>query len=327
MRKRWRQLHRVLGLVAGLWLAWLGLTGSFLAMGQSLDRVLHPQLFRCADAPPAPLQAAAQAVKALYPERKLERLDFGRPLRFWLDDGQIVYVDPAGPKILGDLAKSQTVRGFVLPLHELAEPFLPVVAGLSALVLLSGWILQKPDRRALPPRKAYDWHRALGWVSTPALLVAMLTGTLLVEYKLVDQLLRGGHKPIAPSLPETPEAGLDLDAQVAQAARVWPQAQLIRMQWTKKDIQIRVRQPGENNPVGRSFIHLDSHSGKVTELESALADPWSVRQLQGTYGVHAGYFPGGGLLALVGLTPVILWGTGVRLRQKRTAKAGSRSSA
>ena len=317
MRKRWRQLHRWLGLVAGLWLVWLGLTGSFLAMGQSLDALLNPQLFRCASAPAATLQSAAEAVKALYPERKLERLDFGRPLRFWLDDGQIVYVDPAGPRILGDLPKAQTVRGFVLPLHELAEPFLPVVAGLSALVLLSGWILQKPDRRALPPRKAYDWHRALGWVSTPALLLAMLTGALLVEYKLVDKVLRGGQRPLAPTVPETPEA-TDLDAQVAQAARVWPQAQLIRMQWTKKDIQIRVRQPGENNPVGRSFLHLDPKTGKVTDLESALLDPWSVRQLQATYGIHAGYFPGGGLLALVGLTPLILWLTGMRLRQKRT---------
>lgn len=320
MRKRSRQLHRLLGLVAGLWLVWLGLTGTFLAMGQSLDAVLHPQLFRCADQPPATLHAAAEAVNALYPERKLERLDFGRPLRFWLDDGQIVYVDPAGPKILGDLPKAQTVRGFVLPLHEFAEPFLPVVAGLSALVLLSGWILQKPTRRALPPRNAYDWHRALGWVSTPALLVAMLTGTLLVEYKLVDKLLRGGQKPPVLAVPDSPEAN-DLDSQVAQASRVWPQAQLIRMQWTKKDIQIRLRQPGENNPVGRSFIHLDSQSGKVSELESALGDPWSVRQLQGSYGIHAGYFPGGGLLALVGLTPLALWLTGMRLRQKRTSRA------
>jgi uncharacterized iron-regulated membrane protein len=326
MRKRWRQLHRLLGLVAGLWLVWLGLTGSLLALGQSLDAVLHPQLFRCADGPAHSLQAAGQKVLESHPGRKFARLDFGRPLRFWLDDDTIVYVDPAGPTLLGELPKARTTRGFVLPLHELAEPFLPVVAALSALVLLSGWLLQMPDRRAFPPRKAYDWHRALGWVSTPALLVALVTGALLVEYKLVDRILRAGQKAPQPAVPETPEAGADLDAQVAQAARIWPDAQLIRMQWGKKDIQLRVRRAGENNPVGRSFVHLDSGSGKVIELEDALGDPWSVRQLQGAYGIHAGYFPGGGLLFGVGLTPLILWLTGLRLRQKRTAKAVSRLS-
>lgn len=318
MRKRWRWLHRLLGLVAGLWLAWLGLTGSFLALGQRLDAWLHPQLFACSKEAPTSLQAAAEKVLESHPGRQLERLDFGRPLRFWLDDGLIIYVDPAGPKILGELPKEQTVRGFILPLHELAEPFLPVVAALAALVLLSGWILQKPDRRALPPRHAFDWHRLLGWLSTPFLLVAMLTGSLLVEYKLVDQLLRGGQKPAVPAVPDTPAVGTDLDALLAQTSRIWPDAQWIRMQWTAKDVQVRLRQPGERNPVGRSFVHLDSLSGKVIALEDALSDPWSVRQLQGSYGIHAGHWPGGGLLVLVGLTPLALWLTGMRLRQKRS---------
>lgn len=318
MRKRWRQLHRLLGLVAGLWLAWLGLTGSLLALGQRLDAWLHPQLFACSQETSASLRAAAQEVLESHPGRKLERLDLGRPLRFWLDDGLIVYVDPAGPKVLGELAKKQTVRGFVLPLHEWAEPVLPVVAGLAALVLLSGWILQKPDRRALPPRHAFDWHRLLGWISTPFLLIAMLTGCLLVEYKLVDRLLRGGQKPVAPVIPDTPAVGTDLDALLAQAGGVWPQAQPIRLQWSARDIQVRLRQPGELNPVGRSFVHLDPVSGKVVALEDALSDPWSVRQLQGSYGIHAGYWPGGGILVLVGLTPLALWLTGLRLRHKRS---------
>lgn len=321
MRKRWRQLHRLLGLVAGAWLVWLGLTGSLLALGQNLDAVLHPRLFRCAGGPARPLQTAALKVLESHPGRKLARLDFGQPLRFWLDDDTIVYVDPAGPTLLGELPKARTTRGFILPLHELAEPVLPVVSALSALVVLSGWILQRPGRQAFPPRKAYDWHRALGWLSTPALLVALLTGALLVEYKLVDRILRAGWKAPAPYIPETPKAIDDIDAQVAQAARVWPDAQLIRMQWGKRDIQLRVRRAGENNPVGRSFLHLDCNSGRVIELEDALGDPWSVRQLQGTYGVHAGYFPGGGLLFGVGLTPLVLWLTGLRLRQNRTAKA------
>ncbi|MBX3172207.1 MAG: PepSY domain-containing protein [Candidatus Eremiobacteraeota bacterium] len=318
-----RKVHRLLGLVAGLWLVWLGLTGSLLALGQRLDQALHPHLFVCArEEAPARLQEALLAVRQAYPGRTPERLDFGRPLRFWLDDGLIVYVDPAGPRLLGDLPKAQTVRGCVLPLHEFAEPFLPVVAGLAALVLFSGWSLQKPTRRALPPRHAYDWHRVLGWLSTPSLLVAMATGTLLVEYKLMDRLLRWGQKPAVATIPNLPDVGPDLDAQVGQARRIWPQAQLIRLQWTSQGIQLRLRQPGEHNPVGRSFLHLEPATGKVTTLEDPLQDPWAVRLLQGTYGIHAGYFPGGGLLAVLGLTPLALWLTGLHLRRKRLSRIG-----
>lgn len=328
MKRRWRALHRPLGLLLGLWLAWLGLTGSLLALATPWEEFWHRDLYRVHPRlVRAPLQECRRAAQSVHPTLALERIDFpARPAgsyRFQFEGGRLVMVDPGTAAVLGTRLVSETLKGRVLPLHELGEPLLWVVA-LAGLVLLgTGWKLQPPTRHALalgPRRHPFDLHRWVGWVATPWLAMAFATGAMLTEYKHVDSFLRGfAARPPAPKA--TPAPVGDLDELLGQARAIFPQAVVVRLHLPKQPdqpVEVRLRQPGEKNPVGRSYVYLDPSSGLLLGLDDALAEPTGVRWLHGAYWLHAGFFPGGGpLLFWLGLAPLTLWWLGLRMRRKR----------
>lgn len=316
-----RGLHRWLGWTLGLWLSWLGLTGSLLVMADWLETASHPALYRVADSPVrSSLQSRRLLAETVSGGAALKRYEPGRPER-WTFGGRLVLVDAGACRILGSVEIRDTVKGWVLPLHEKGEPVLGLVALASALVLLTGWLLQPPTWRALRgPWKlsGYELHRRLGWLATPGLLVSLLTGATLVHYKRLDLALRG-------SLPATPRAAGegkvgDLDQLLASATRALPSASLVRIDFPSKPgeaLSVRLRQPGEWNPKGRSFVYLEPGNGQVLQVDDALADTGPLRWIQGAYPLHAGYYPGGGWLVLLGLCPVTLWCSGLWFRRRR----------
>lgn len=328
MKRRWRGLHRPLGLLLGLWLSWLGLTGSLLALATPWEEFWHHDLYRV---PPrfvrAPLEQGRQAVERAYPGRRVERIDLptapGRTLRFVLEGDILVMVDPGTGAVLGMRLLGQTLRGRVLPLHELGEPLLWLVAVAGLALLATGWKLQPPTRHALtrgPRRHPFQLHRWIGWVASPWLAAMLLTGAMLTEYRQVDLFLRGFRpRPAAPVV-EGDRVG-DLDLLLRRAGAIFPQAVPTRMHLPKRPgqpVEVRLRQPGEKNPVGRSFVSLHPTTGAVVGVEDALAEPLGVRWLHGAYWLHGGFFPGGGpLLFWLGLAPATLWWLGFRMRQRR----------
>lgn len=323
LKVRW--LHRWLGLLAGVWLTWLGLTGSLLAVAPAWEESLHPAWYRVAKRPACALELRRQSVVQAFPGLAIRRWEPAtaedRSERVLVGKDLAVFLDPADGRILGSQPPSESLGGRVLKLHTLWEPALPYVALAVLLVLSSGWRLQ-PFRwrqwRQAWRAQPLDWHRRLGWISVVPLLVSLFTGAALVEYKLLDRWLRGSAPPAAPVV--LGQAVNDLDALVNAAAAVVPGARHVRWEFPSRagePFVARLCQPGELNPKGRTFVHLDPATAAVVLVENPLLDRAAVRILQGAYRLHAGYYPGGFLLFIVGLCPAALWWSGWIMRRRR----------
>jgi len=313
-----RTLHRWLGLGAGAWLAWLGLTGSLLALVPYLE----------GHSPSGPGRRALAATLADLPAG-VRRVDFAAVDRYYVGEKRVLTVDPPTGRVLADQNQDQTMRARLLSLHELGGRFTGLVACAGGLLLLTGWRLQPPSRRRIlqRPSGTWAWHRWLGWLSTPGLGLAMATGFVLVNYGTLEWAL--GKSAAPPRVPFV-ERGTRAQASgsvelppeelVNAALRAVPAGQPTRLHWpTPKapSFQVRLRQPGELNPLGRTFVHVHPMTGAVVLIENPLADPPAVRLLQGAFPIHAGLYPGGFWLIGLGLAPSAMWVTGLILRSRR----------
>jgi uncharacterized iron-regulated membrane protein len=319
-------VHRWLGLWAGAWLVWLGLTGSVLAVAPAVERWLHPDWHAVPVRAACSAETRRQLLELRYPNLPIRRWEpattAGCSERVLLGPDLAVFVDPADGRVLGEQSLSSSLAARVLKLHTLAEPALPYVV-LACVVVLGSGLSVAPLRLRVwrqPLRlQALDLHRRLGWVAMLPLLGSMLTGAALVEYKVLDRWLRGAAAPAAPRAGLAPV--VDLDALVQAAARSVPRGAFVRWEFPGKPGEpfvARMVQPGELNPKGRTFVYLDPATTEVLLVEDPLQDRWGVRLLQGVYRVHAGYYPGGaGVLALLGLCPAGLWIGGWLLRRRR----------
>ncbi len=303
-----RRLHRWLGLWVGIWLVWVGATGSLLALAPYVEGFQPSGPGR---------QLALQGLE-------VRRVDLGRVDRYHLADGVILVVDPPTGQVLARQRQGQTFKAWVLYLHELGGK---LITGLLAVgcgfLLLTGWRLQPPTRKRVlqRPSGTYAWHRWLGWLVTPGLSLSLLTGLILVNYGRLEHLLgKTDHPPVTPTPPDVTRP---VDNLLADAQKAVPGAEPTRLQWpTKKSpaFVVRMHQPSEWNPIGRTFVHLHPQTGEVLLLENPLQDPPAVRLLQGAFTIHAGLYPGGFGLVAMGLAPALMWTTGLILKSRRKSR-------
>ena len=290
-RRWWLTVHLYLGLVLGGVFALLGVTGSLLVFYPEIDRALNPQLRPSASAaPPVSVQAVADTVRALYPERtggwrielplnentpvtvryahasEREGRSFS-PLMLTLDP---VTLAPTSQRIWGDYLVT-----FIYDLHYtlLFDQTGIIVVGIVGLVmllsLLSGLWLWWPSRSrwraALRPviregavRRVYDLHALGGVYGALLLIVLALTGAGLALPVQTRSLLSGIST--LHQLPEVPAykgfgelQSIDLDEAVAIAREHFPQAE---PRWVdvpgvnEGPVSVRLHQPGEP---GRRF--------------------------------------------------------------------------
>jgi uncharacterized iron-regulated membrane protein len=335
------QVHLYAGLIVGLLLAVIGLSGSALVFGDELDRVLHPALRRVVPAgTPAPLAQVIAAVAESQGGRLPRHLRVPGaedvPLEAWMDShGELkVYVNPYSAEVLGTRSAGQSLVGSLRSLHvslfagRVGERLVGV-SGLTLIALcLSGLGLWWPGsrklsaglslRRPLRWRRAnHDLHKLGGLVSLVVLLLAGLTGAALVFPAPFEQALRlaaGAPPRSAPPAPG-PSTGepLPLDVLLAQADQAMPGARTTRIDLPSSPneaLRVRKRFPQEPHPNGMSFVHVDPHGGGVLRAESALEAAWPARLMALRYPLHIGTLGGAAtrlLAVLTGLFPAGLF--------------------
>ena len=139
------------------------------------------------------------------------------------------------------------------------------------------------------------WHRDLGLVFTPILLLVLLTGAGLVFYTTATSLLNGVFGDEAPII-ETPALGRGsavawADAAIfARLAEEFPEARPTLYNPPAEDRRyhtFRLRRECEIHPNGRTFLYLDADGG-VLARSDACAMPPGQRVLQSMYPLHAG---------------------------------------
>lgn len=181
------------------------------------------------------------------------------------------------------------------------------VAGLVGLFfVISGvvlwWRTRKTFEFRLWPRRIsrpaiVRQHRDLGVVMAPLLLLALYTGVTMV-FRPTTALVLG---PSAPALidrslkaPKPIEAKvadrLDWGAMIRTARDRFPDAEVRGLSLPRKDsglVTLRLRQPEEWLPNGRTTFYFAADSGRLVDGRDALALPAQVRGYNLLYPLHA----------------------------------------
>lgn len=349
--RQWlQQLHLWLGLSVGVAYALIALSGSLLAWQPPWLRAAYPQLAGHALPDAAQRAAVLARIAAQWQPHGLRAADLPLPgLPVWqlyFADGTRRYLDPAS----GELLLTRAPRGDVLQVvrewhtHLLAgetgEEVLGVLGWLVLCLLLSGPLLWWPGRRHLaaslrphtqpPTRRWLSWHRSVGVLALPLILLVSLTGTLMVYGAGTGRLLRAVFAEAPPPTPPAPlawrEAPIDWAAALAAADRALPGAALHRVTLpTARNGQlvIRAQAPGEWHQVGRSTIWLDPWNASVLGHLDATASGAGTRMNNAVYPLHSGGvggMPWRVLVTAAGVLPPFFLVTGFlfwRARRKR----------
>ena len=246
-RRRWRRLHRWLGLCLGAWFLLVGASGSVLVYREEIDAWLNPDLLVDRHTGPALtseaiLERAAEAFPLAHVERLHRPAAAGQPYRLLVRLAPHMQTDTTRAEaffsaVSGELLGSRDAdaRGLsrrhtlatVYDFHRnillggFGANFVGTAGFLLLLSVASGLVAAWPRRRAGwrhlvgvkvragATRLLFDLHRSWGCVIAPLLLVATLTGGTLVYVNYVRELI-GIFSPVAP-FPVVPWRGMTLD--------------------------------------------------------------------------------------------------------------------
>ena len=144
MRRALFQVHLWVGVLVGLYVFLVCLTGAALVFRLDMQRIVHPQLFTPSAGEPAEAIAILDSLKAHYPRYRISGIDApttGRPTYLaYVMDGErflTVLVDPVTATVLGELPERSIVRTLQdLHFDLLAGRTGRVVNGAGALLLL-----------------------------------------------------------------------------------------------------------------------------------------------------------------------------------------------
>lgn len=351
--RRWiLKLHLYLGLIPGLMLVFVGLTGSLLVFSDEIDEMLNPEILRVTPGPAlATLDDIITNVARCYPGHKLLRIRM--PLtkegvyELWMnsDKGLRIYVNPYTGAILGSRLPTRTFKGMLFYLHSqllLGEPgkiVMGITAIFSLLLTVTGLVLWWPGytnlRRGFAikwsgswKRLNFDFHKLMGICSALFLGVSAVTGIYLVFHtpfeRAVNWLTADPPRP-QPPRSTIQENGIkpSLDRVLQSNSEKLPNAQItwIYLPATPTaTINIRKKLPEELHPNGRCFIYIDQYSGETLMVEDALSSPFGTRFINSMYPIHIGRLSGLTtriLLVFVGLFPAILFITGLVIWRNR----------
>lgn len=343
-------LHRWTGAIGGLLLAVLGLTGALLVWRNELTFVAHAGDPVRAD--PAALAGIADKISA--GSRTIDRITFaGDGLgvhQAVFRDGSGAYISQSGEVVARWAGSWQRPELWLFDLHHRlligdAGETITGVAGLVGLFfVVTGLILWWRTRTrfrlrfwpvTMKPGAIVHHHRDLGVVAAPLLLVSLVTGALMVFPALGGGLLvEGRSSPPTVQIVRGRSEHRDLKPLFDAAAARFPGAEFRRLQWPRKagaPLALRLRQPFEWTPNGRTFVYADP----VTLAVVGSADPAtggaaaSIREK--LYPVHAAKTGGlawklamsvsGVALALLGSLVVYgFWRTQWNIRQAKRRK-------
>jgi uncharacterized iron-regulated membrane protein len=327
------------------------LSGSVLALQGPLLRTLHPAL----TAHPLPTSAQQAAVLERivhdWSAQGLRSADLPTAAlpawQLYFKGSVRRYLDPAS----GELLLTRTPDNDLLlalrdwHTHLLAghtgETLLGVLGWASLFLLVSGVVLWWPRRGQLrahltpcmqpPARRWLSWHRSLGALSLPLLLLVTLSGTLMVyrggSRHVLQVLFADAPAAAPPAAIAVRAAPIDWAAVLAAAQHALPGAQLHRVSLPQGDdgrVSIRARAVGEWHTVGRSVVWLDPYEARVLGAVDATREDTGARVSNMLYPLHAG---GTGpywwaLVLVSGLLPPFFLVTGFLFWRLRTRQRG-----
>lgn len=327
--------HRWLGGLIGLLLAVLALSGTILAYKDTWVMLPHAGDAQVQDT--AALAAAAEAIMAA-PERPRSIVfaskTFGLNQLSYPQAGAGAYTTQQGELITRWSSKWERPEVWLFDLHHHlftgdTGEIVSGVAGLCGLgFVVTGAILWWRMRRAyefrLWPRKFERFailrhHRDLGVLMAPILALSLVTGTIMIFRPVADAILGPGTsaqvtaalKPPPPRKAKLADHP-DWRGMIETARRLYPTAEVRILSLPRAEtglVSLRMRQPEEWLPNGRTTLYFAADTGELVRAGDALAMPRQVQAYNALYPLHSGKV--GGLayrlvITLSGLTLMTL---------------------
>ncbi|MDZ4372922.1 MAG: PepSY-associated TM helix domain-containing protein [Phenylobacterium sp.] len=306
-------LHRWTGGIVGLVLAVLGLSGAVLAHKDVWIGVPGAAEAQAQDT--ATLATAAERLLA-DPGTRPRSIIFATRT-FGLDtlsyfDGGGGYARQDGSVVLrwSDKWERPEVWLFDLHHHLLSGDTGEIVAGVVGLAglgfVVTGLILWWPLRRSFEvrpwPRRLSRFpilrhHRDWGALLSPILLLSLATGSIMVFRPVTDLVLGpGASAEVAASFEPPPPrkaqlaAAPDWTGMITTARRLYPDAEVRILSLPRGDagyVTLRLRQPEEWLPNGRTTLWFAADTGELVHVRDALKLAARPQAYNAIYPVHA----------------------------------------
>ena len=360
MRKLLTQIHRWAGLVIGILLVALGISGSVLVFRADIER-WQTAAYRSVQPLPniRTVDDWVAAAKAYVPRKVLARITLPENARdtaqvfmrlaaarnLKQSELEVVYVDPYRATALGSKPANNGVLWLLQDFHYAlwsGEPGLKIngiAALVTVLLALSGPVLWWPGwrRRAdalrvrLRPAAAKwrDLHAVTGVVLFLALLLIGATGVYYAYRSTtaaVVMLVTGNAAREAPSGIAQPGRGMvSLQDLLAYAGKIEPQAHFDELRPARAPgnaASLTFRLPGER-VFSRHRLFLDPQTGALLRLDRYDRLTTGERVMANIQPWHFGYFAGRWsqwLWVLVGMLPALLFGSGLWLWWRRSVR-------
>ena len=347
------RIHGILGLVTGLLLLVISLSGSILVFSDELDEAWHPSLLTVepsARAQPLSLDRLYRQARADFPQfpyvrfRRLPVLST-QTVEVSLENGEawwLAYYDPYTGQLLGQRNARTHFLGWLLGLHYslLAGKTGELLVGVLSLCLLASVVTgtivyRKHLWKVLTFRHSFrfsnwrttssSWHRLVGVWSLVFNLIIAVTGFWMLRSVFLPDTYVVEKKMI----PRNLAFSVSLDSLRVASRQLLPGFRVRGIHLPKKaeDKITFYGQVDGQNPLFSEYsnsIAFDPLSGKASSVvavsNQSITDQWDAM----AYLLHAGKFGGlvvKALYSLLGLTPAALSITGFLLWWRRKRKS------
>ena len=336
-------IHSWIGLLVGVFIAMIGLTGSGIVFMHQLDRTLNPALMQIeAKGRPQSVDLNIAPVVRSHPNLAIESIQLPQTdtdpvmvtIKTLQDERQEIYVNPYTSQILGERIWEKSIVGFMHTLHytlfagkigQIAvgvEGLLFLIASLTGMLLWTGWRRLKAGVRIRwnsPKFINFDLHNVVGFLAGLFLILLSVTGTLIVVI----------HLALTPPDLAVPKIVQPIDrlADVLQTAdRALPEGKISLVSFSPDGETISLRKKLPQQQTGMfdlSTVEIDRATGKVISATKVIEPPLMFKVILAIVALHYGTF--GGLTTqilyvFVGLAPLALLITGFVMWRHRKSK-------
>ncbi len=358
IRKLSLVLHRYAGIIPGILLVIISLTGSLLVFSEEIDHFFNPQLLKVV--PQEQIVSAQQilnAAKKPYPEFKPHRIivpenpNWAYEVMMMSPNEEFtnVYVNQYTGKVNGSRPWKQSLSGLLIDLHVylLAGDIggqvvgicggILLLLGVTGLILWNGWHNFKQGWRFRwnAPWKLinYDLHKLGGMVSVTLLSLLAFTGTVMVFWTPVEATVHAiAQTPLPPPPPKSRVVAnvptMEIDDLLQKAKITLPKAKIYKIFPAKEPedaFKLWMQFPGENEFNKTTWLYFDRYTGELLQVKNPKKAPFASRLMETMVVLHFGEYGGWTIKVLyfiTGIAPLFLLITGLIMwQQRRWAKA------
>jgi uncharacterized iron-regulated membrane protein len=295
-------LHRWAGVLAGLVILVLALTGGVLIFDRTLDRWLNPEFYPSKPRPASPqtIEATLDVLRRQRPAARI--LGLRLPRDEWdalvgFSGNRAVHLDQGTGEVLGSRPRNEGFLRTVTRLHvsllsgKTGGTLVAVATGIALGLALTGLWLWWPlrifgVRRGKNFRRLnLDLHSVAGLYSSFFQLVIAGTGLTL-------HFFHADHPPVPRSQqPAVSRPRIAVDDAVAKAQAALPGARAVSCELpvaVLAPFRVQLAFPEDHSPGGRSVVFLDQYSGKTLGITSSREGTWWWRYLNLHLSIHTG---------------------------------------